>query len=194
VDEPGSSIRQPWYGYAAFVLGMLHALISVYWVAGGTAGLDTVGGQIEELARARSPVLIAGVRMAAGLKVIAALLGLAVVRPWGQRAPWWMVVAAAWAATTILVTYGGVLVIVEAIVQIGLIHTQSAARLVTPLGSRVPRRWRCSSSTRHQPPDPSTTRVPRPSVGSPNACAWRSPRRTSWPRKSGYAPSSPLHR
>ncbi len=33
-----------WCGYAAFVLGLLHAAASVYWGLGGTAALHTVGG------------------------------------------------------------------------------------------------------------------------------------------------------
>jgi hypothetical protein len=50
---------------------------SFYWALGGTAGLDTVGGAIEELARTRDP---AGVALGLGaglLKVAGGLLALA---------------------------------------------------------------------------------------------------------------------
>jgi Protein of unknown function (DUF3995) len=65
------------------VLALLSAIPSFYWAAGGTIGLDSVGGAIEELARARDP---AGVALGIGagvLKVAGAVLALALVRPAG---------------------------------------------------------------------------------------------------------------
>jgi hypothetical protein len=44
-----------WAAYAACALALLSAVPSFYWALGGTAGLATVGGTIEELARARDP-------------------------------------------------------------------------------------------------------------------------------------------
>jgi hypothetical protein len=52
---------------------------SCYWVLGGTTGLHTLGGAIEELARTRDP---AGVALGIGaglLKVAGGLLALALV-------------------------------------------------------------------------------------------------------------------
>jgi hypothetical protein len=40
-----------WAGYAACALALLHAAVSFYWASGGTAGLSTVGGQLEERGR-----------------------------------------------------------------------------------------------------------------------------------------------
>jgi hypothetical protein len=51
---------------------------------GGTAGLATVGGAIQELARRRDPAGVA-LGIAAGmLKVAGGLLALALIRPWGR--------------------------------------------------------------------------------------------------------------
>jgi hypothetical protein len=74
------------------VLALLSAIPSFYWAAGGTGGLDTVGGAIEELARARDP---AGVALGIGagvLKVAGAVLVLALVRPGAVGCPagWWV--------------------------------------------------------------------------------------------------------
>jgi Protein of unknown function (DUF3995) len=90
VHQPAACSRRPrtaWAAYAACVLALLSAIPSFYWAAGGTIGLDTVGGAIEELARARDP---AGVALGIGagvLKVAGGVLALALVRPWGRRVP-----------------------------------------------------------------------------------------------------------
>jgi hypothetical protein len=56
-----------WAAYAACALALLSAVPSFYWALGGTAGLDTVGGAIEELARTRDP---AGVVLGIGAGVL----------------------------------------------------------------------------------------------------------------------------
>ncbi|MDQ5834476.1 MAG: hypothetical protein M3550_15700 [Actinomycetota bacterium] len=38
----------------AAALAFASAAVTLFWTLGGTLGLDTVGGQLEELARARS--------------------------------------------------------------------------------------------------------------------------------------------
>jgi hypothetical protein len=42
-----------WAAYAACALAWLYAVPSLYWALGGTAGLETVGGAIEQLAPTR---------------------------------------------------------------------------------------------------------------------------------------------
>ena len=44
-----------WGAYAACVLALAYAAVSFYWAAGATAGLSTIGGELEEMARARDP-------------------------------------------------------------------------------------------------------------------------------------------
>jgi hypothetical protein len=103
------------------VLALLNAVPSFYWTLGGTAGLHTLGGAIEELARTRDP---AGVALGLGaglLKVAGGLLALALVRPWGRAIPRRLLGGAAWAAGVVLTAYGGLLVAVGALVLTGLI-------------------------------------------------------------------------
>jgi hypothetical protein len=62
VHQPAPTTRSRatvWAAYAACALALLYAVPSFYWALGGTAGLDTVGGAIEELGRTRHPAGIA---------------------------------------------------------------------------------------------------------------------------------------
>jgi hypothetical protein len=125
MNDPAASPRPPrttWAAYAACALALLSAIPSFYWAAGGTSGLATVGGAIEELARARDP---AGVVLGVGagvLKVAGAVLALALVRPWGRWVPRRLVGGVAWAAGVVLTLYGGLLVAVGALVLAGVIR------------------------------------------------------------------------
>jgi hypothetical protein len=51
-------------------LAFASAAVSLYWTAGGTALLDTVGGAIEELARERTPAALAVGAATVALKVL----------------------------------------------------------------------------------------------------------------------------
>ena len=124
VHQPAASARPPrttWAAYAACALALLSAIPSFYWAAGGTIGLATVGGAIEELARARDP---AGVALGIGagvVKVAGGVLALALVRPGGHRVPRRLLGGVAWAASVVLTLYGGLLVGVGALVLAGVI-------------------------------------------------------------------------
>jgi hypothetical protein len=118
---PTRSHPTAWAAYAACALAWLSAVPSFYWALGGTAGLDTVGGAIEQLARTRDPAGIALGLGAGVLKVAGGLLALALVRPWGQAIPGRLLGGVAWAASVVLTGYGGLLVAVGALVLGGLI-------------------------------------------------------------------------
>ncbi|MBV9942210.1 MAG: DUF3995 domain-containing protein [Solirubrobacterales bacterium] len=107
--------------WAAFVIGVLSAAVSVYWGLGGTWLLDTVGGSLARLGRARNGVVIASVWGAAALKLIAAVLPLAAVRGHGGQAVWVL----AWLASGILTLYGLVLSVVGWLVQAGVVHASA---------------------------------------------------------------------
>jgi Protein of unknown function (DUF3995) len=114
--------RSTWAAYAACALALLSAVPSFYWALGGTAGLDTVGGTIEELGRAHDP---RGVALGVGaglLKVAGGLLVLALIRPWGRAIPRRLLLVAAWAASAVLTVYGGLLVVVGALVLTDVIR------------------------------------------------------------------------
>lgn len=115
-----------WAGYAACALAFGHAAVSFYWASGGTVGLSTVGGELEAMGRAASPLLSAVVWGVGIAKVLAGLLALALVMPWGRVFPRWAMLAAGWGGATILTLYGGVLVAVEALVVGGIIVLSGA--------------------------------------------------------------------
>jgi len=73
--------------YAACVVAVLSAVVSFYWVLGGTAGIDTLGGSLEELARDGDPVVLWLAGAAGVLKAAGTGLALALVRPWGRVVP-----------------------------------------------------------------------------------------------------------
>src|SRR3954452_22371351 len=64
----------------AAALAFASAAVSLYWSAGGTALLDTVGGAIEDLARDRSLGAVAVGAAAVLRKVVAGALALALPR------------------------------------------------------------------------------------------------------------------
>src|SRR5215470_11704406 len=108
--------------YAAAIVAFAYALISLYWGLGGHELVSTVGGYVEQFARRGGalPVLVA---LAAALaKVAGGLLALALVRPWGRVVPRrWLLIGSA-GASVLLVVYGGVYVLLGALVLSGVIH------------------------------------------------------------------------
>jgi Protein of unknown function (DUF3995) len=124
VHQPAPTSRSratAWAAYAACALALLYAVPSFYWALGGTAGLDTVGGAIEELGRTRHPAGIALGIGAGVLKVAGGLLTLALVRAWGRAIPRRLLLGVTWVASIALTAYGGLLVAVGALVLTGVI-------------------------------------------------------------------------
>jgi Protein of unknown function (DUF3995) len=111
-----------WAGYAACVWGLVFGGISFYWGLGGTLGLDTLGGMLEQMGRSRDPAIIAAVWVTGFLKVGGALLALALVQPWGRRLPRPLLLLLGSGAAAVLTLYGGVLVASEALVATGLVR------------------------------------------------------------------------
>ena len=123
----GEIYRGPWAAYAVCALAFLHAAVSFYWAAGGTAGLSTIGGDLEELGRSREPALISLVWLAGLLKVAAGLLALALVRPWGRAFPRRMLLALAWGGAVLLTAYGGLFTLGGMLVVAGVIPASDTA-------------------------------------------------------------------
>ncbi|HSK35802.1 MAG TPA: DUF3995 domain-containing protein [Actinomycetota bacterium] len=74
--------ERTWPAYAAAV----YALVSFYWAFGGTAGVGTLGGRLEEMARSGDPAVLWLAGVAGVLKLAGAVLALAPVRPGGAAA------------------------------------------------------------------------------------------------------------
>jgi Protein of unknown function (DUF3995) len=103
---------------AAAALAFASAAVTAYWLFGGTIGLDSVGGEIEEQARERTTLALVAlaVTLVAKLAAVALALALADARSRGRRS----VIALGLLGGVGLALYGGVLVIAGAIALAGV--------------------------------------------------------------------------
>src|SRR5215471_13329997 len=108
--------------YAAAVVAFAYALVSLYWAVGGHRLVSTVGGYVAQFARQGGAVPVLVALAATAVKVAGGLLALALVRPWGRVIPRRWLLAGSTAASVLLVGYGGLNVLVGALVLSGVIH------------------------------------------------------------------------
>ena len=128
----GDSARRPqprrlplvdsWPAVTAALLAFAFAAVSFYWAAGGSAGLDTLGGRIEELARARDPALVTATWVTGLAKVACGVLALALVRPWRARLGGRLLQLTAWIGAAALIGYGLLQVGSLLLVALGLLE------------------------------------------------------------------------
>jgi Protein of unknown function (DUF3995) len=119
--------RADWAAYGAALLAAGYAGVSFYWAFGGTAGIGTLGGRLEELGRQGDPAALWLAGVAGVLKLLGVVVALALVRPWGRVVPRWLVSGAAWAGAVVLVAYGGLNVVVGGLVLGGVVNAPEAA-------------------------------------------------------------------
>jgi hypothetical protein len=112
--------------YAAAAWALVFAAMSFFWALGGTLGLDTLGNEIEREARAREPDTIALVWVTGLLKVVGAVLALALVQPWGRRLPRRLLPVAAWAVGLGLLVYALANFVQHGLMKAGAIDTPEA--------------------------------------------------------------------
>jgi hypothetical protein len=117
-DQPATR-RRTWAAYAAAAWAGVFAVVSLYWALGGMAGIDTVGGEIEKLARAGEGGALAW--GAALLKVAGVVYALALVQRWGRVFPRALMLTGGWAGTAVLIGYGGLTVGTEILVAVGAV-------------------------------------------------------------------------
>ena len=108
--------------YAAAVVAFAYALVSLYWAVGGHRLVSTVGGYVAQFARQGGAVPVLLALAATAAKVVGGLLALALVRPWGRVIPRRLLLAGATAVSVLLVGYGGLSVLLGALVLSGVIH------------------------------------------------------------------------
>lgn len=113
--------RTTWPAYAAAAVAFVFALVSLYWAAGGMAGMGTLGGEIEKLGRARDSELVAATWAATVLKLLGALLALALVRPWGRRLPRRLLLVTAWVGAVVLTLYGAAQTAAVVLINFGVV-------------------------------------------------------------------------
>ena len=76
-------------GRVAIFLGLGNAAVSAYWLLGGTALLDTVGGDIERWGRERGPLVLLALTGVVLVKTAVAIVPLVDVdEPWKRRVRW----------------------------------------------------------------------------------------------------------
>ena len=104
--------------FAAAALAFASAAVTAFWLLGGTVGLDTVGGEIEEQARERSAAALAVLAVTLVAKLAAGWLALALAdsRTQGKRS----VVTLGLVGGVGLALYGGLLVIAGALALAGV--------------------------------------------------------------------------
>lgn len=115
----------------AAVLGTGHALVSAYWAAGGTALLDTIGGDLERWARQGRTGLAAAIWAVAALKLVVAWAAPVLAGVGAERLPAWtrgrVPRRLGWVAAATLTLYGGVLTVAGLLVQAGVIEAAADA-------------------------------------------------------------------
>ncbi len=109
-----------WVGYAAFAWALLFAALSFYWAAGGTAGVHTLSKAIREPALRRDGGFVAILWATGVLKLGAALLALAFVRPWGASVPRRLLLVAGWGMAAVLTLYGGLGMLGALLAELGV--------------------------------------------------------------------------
>ena len=94
-------------------LGAASAAMSAYWALGGTALLDTVGGEIERWGRERSASVVVTLWLITVAKLVGAVAPLVLVGVGARRLPAWTraqpMRVLGWIVAIGLTVYGGVL-------------------------------------------------------------------------------------
>ena len=110
-------------GQAAIFLGLGNAAVSAYWMLGGTAMLDTVGGDIERWGRERGSLVLLALAGVVLIKTAVAIVPLVDVGEHWKRRVQWIERLASWA----LVVYGGLLTAVGLLLQSDVIEASNDA-------------------------------------------------------------------
>lgn len=120
MEEPHVD-RGSWAAYAASACAGLFAAVSLYWALGGTAGMRSVGGYAERMARSGDASATVVIWMTVALKAGGAVLALSLVRPWGAVFPRRLRAGIAGAAALVLSLYGGMNMVGEALVELHVV-------------------------------------------------------------------------
>lgn len=128
------AVRGPtWAAHAAAVWAFAFAGVSCYWAAGGTVGLGTLGGTIESLVRGGSDWFLLAVWVTSGLKAAAGMLALALVRPWAEPVPRWLLLTGSWGAGAVMTGY--------ALANLGSRGLQALGIIATPASMYSTAAW-----------------------------------------------------
>jgi hypothetical protein len=112
--------------YIAAGLALASAATTAYWLVGGTALLDTLGGSVERLARDRSSAAMALAAAVVMIKTAAGVLALLLLSPAPRG--WRMIVGLDIFAAAVLWLWGAANVLVGALVLSGAIERAGVDR------------------------------------------------------------------
>ena len=112
-------------------LGTASAAMSAYWALGGTALLDTIGGEIERWGREHSSDVVATLWLITVAKLVGAVAPLVLVGVGARQLPAWTrsqpMRVLGWIVAVGLTVYGGVLTVVGLLVEAGVIDAADDA-------------------------------------------------------------------
>ena len=111
-------------------LGAASTAMSVNWALGGTALIDTVGGEIERWGRERSAGVVATLWVISLAKLVGAVAPLVLVEVGGAGSAWTRarpMRALGWIVAIRLTVYGGVLTVAGLLVEAGVIDAADDA-------------------------------------------------------------------
>ena len=122
--------------------GCTSAAVSAYWAHGGTALLDTVGGEIEQWSLKGSAEVVVTLWVIVVLKIVGAVAPLGFVGVAAGRLPWTtgrQTRLLGWFAAVALTVYGGLLSLVGLLVQVGVVDAADEADERPLRGTRTSR-------------------------------------------------------
>lgn len=120
-----SYLPPPRIAYVATLYWAVFAGFNLYWAAGGTMGLTTLGEGIESLADAREHWFVALVAITGLLKLVPAIVVLSLVHSWGDRFSMTGRVIAVGGLGALSVLYGGVSMVQKLLVLAGIISVEN---------------------------------------------------------------------
>ncbi len=112
--------------WAAVIWAAAFALLSFYWAAGGHWGLGTLNEELRQQALARDEGLIVLVWVTGALKVVLALLVLAIARQWRLGVPRRVLRAGVWICGVALALYGAMGIVNGALAELGVFNPTDA--------------------------------------------------------------------
>ncbi len=110
--------------YSACAWALIFSIPSFYWAAGGTVGLDTLGGEINDL-KGKS-WFIAFVWLTAFMKVALGIVVLMLLKTYKYTMINKLVSIAVWTAGIVCISYGGLNLLARFIMTVGIIPTPAA--------------------------------------------------------------------